>query len=320
MNLTKINPVAILITILMMFTNVIEAQQTEKAKPPYNKLRIGVSLLSRAHPFFFDLEKGLQDAGLVREYELIIVGAEYDIDRQKNQLERFIIEDVDAIVVNPCHQEKIGSAIIKANRARIPVFTVDTGCTVKEAEVVCHIATNNLKAGELAAEAIIEGLNGKGKVIMLIQSDITSTEQRVQGFMQRISKESKISIIAKIHTDATREAATNHMKDALNAYPGLKGIFAKNDEVALGAFYALQEVNREDLVLVGFDASYDAREYIKRQTVFYDSIMQDPELMGQRTIEAIEDYFSGRALNCKEFDPERYRLSLSKNKAANISK
>ena len=64
-----------------------------------------------------------------------------------SQIDDFIVQGVAAIVITPCDPRSIGQAIKKANDAGIPVFTNDTGYDGTDAEVVCHIATDNLQGG-----------------------------------------------------------------------------------------------------------------------------------------------------------------------------
>ena len=93
------------------------------------KATIGVSLLTLTHPFFRDLG--------------------------------------DAIVLAPCDSKAVGTVIAEANKAGIPVFTVDIAALATGAKVVSHVATDNLSGGNLAAQAMIEALGGKGKVAII---------------------------------------------------------------------------------------------------------------------------------------------------------
>ncbi len=89
---------------------------------------IGVSLLTRTHPFYQELEAGLSEAAAEFGYKLIITSGEFDVARQKDQLQDFIVRKVNAIVVSPCDSRSIGTSIRAANDAGIPVFTADIAC------------------------------------------------------------------------------------------------------------------------------------------------------------------------------------------------
>jgi len=313
----------IIIAVLSISAHALQKKQIEREKPPpYNKLRVGVSLLSLAHPFFFELEKGLQDAAYKKghndtakyenekKYELIVVGAEYDIEKQIRQLEDFIIQDVDAIIVNPSHKDSICPVIYKANRAGIPVFTVDTGINEHWKEdslaVVFHVATNNLVGGQKAAEAIIDGFKERFpkkecKVIMLIEVGMTSSDDRVDGFKAKIVELTSDTTIFKIEGGAAREIAYNKMKNILKNHKFkncFRGIFAINDEIACGAYDFIKDSKRDSIILVGFDGSQDAKERIEKEithkdsTIFYDTIQQYPRWMGRCIFKEVVKYFS----------------------------
>ncbi len=313
---------AILVITLSSLISAFANDRSKSGRPPYKKLRIGVSLLTLAHPFFFELEKGLQDSASSKGYELLISGAEYDCHRQKEQLESFIIEDVDAIIVNPADRDSIRQVIKAAYRAGIPVFTVDTDCDAAETEVIYHVGTDNYDGGKLAAEVLIEGLINEmkinlksdgAKVIILIQARMTSSEARVEGFSRRID-EYKTNLgykinIDSVYTHATREEAYNKMDSVLKKHPDLKGVFAINDEVAIGAFEAIRDAKTK-IILVGFDGSKEAQQQIEQYPeLFYDSIKQYPYIMGTFMILAIAEYFDGHPpiIGSKDKQLHRYK-------------
>ena len=128
---------------------------------------IGVSLLTRTHPFYQDLEAGLREASAEHGYQLIVQAGEFDVAKQKDQLEDFIVRKVSAIIVCPCDSKSIGTSIAEANKAGIPVFTADIAVLAEGPKVVCHVASDNVAGGRLAARAVIEALGGKGKVAII---------------------------------------------------------------------------------------------------------------------------------------------------------
>ena len=121
---------------------------------------IGVSLLTRTHPFYQDLEAGLREAAAEHGDQLIVQAGEFDVARQKDQLEDFIVRKVNAIIVCPCDSKSIGTSIAAANRAGIPVFTADIAVLAEGVKVVCHVASDNVAGGRLAAQAVSDALGG----------------------------------------------------------------------------------------------------------------------------------------------------------------
>ena len=206
---------------------------------------IGVSLLTRAHVFFKDLEEGLQAEAAKNGYELIVTAGEFDLGKQSAQIEDFIARKVDAIVVCPVDSRGIGPSIRKANDAKIPVFTADIASF--DGEIVCHVASDNVAGGTLAGEYLAKALGGKGKIAIIGQPTITSVLDRVQGFKNAVAKFPGLEIVADVNGEGVRDKAMQAAADVLQAHPDLSGIFGINDDSALGALDAVKQFNRAEI-------------------------------------------------------------------------
>jgi ribose transport system substrate-binding protein len=270
-----------------------EAQDSETASRSASRLRIGVSLLTRTHPFYQDLEDGLQEAATANDYELLVTAGEFDVAHQKDQINDFIVRKVDAIIVSPCDSRSIGTAIKAANDAGIPVFTVDIACLAEGVHVVSHIASDNVAGGALAAQAIAEAIGGAGTVAIIDHPEVESVIQRVHGFEEELAKHTGIKIAAKLSGHGVKDQAFRTAEDILQAHPDLSAIFGINDDSALGALAAVEKAGKADRVkIVGFDAVPEAREAIKAGRIYAD-VIQQPHVIGQKAIEAVHAYFTG---------------------------
>ena len=85
------------------------------------------------------------------------------------------------------------------------------------------------------------------------------------------------------------------MGDVLQAHKDLKGVFGINDDSALGAVAALKAAGMTHVAVVGYDATPEARSAIKSGAMYGDAI-QYPAVIGQKTIDAIHQYFNGKAV------------------------
>ena len=170
-----------------------------EAKTP----QIGVSLLTLANPFFRDLGDAMKDEAAKHGMEVVVVSGDFDAAKQRNQVADFIVKRVTAIVLSPCDSKAVGTAIAEANKAGIPVFTVDIAALAGGAKVVSHVATDNLGGGRLAAQAIIEALGGKGRVAILDHPEVESVILRTRGFEEELAKQKRekgvtIEIVARL--------------------------------------------------------------------------------------------------------------------------
>jgi ribose transport system substrate-binding protein len=263
---------------------------SRRDEKPHTKT-IGVSLLTRAHLFYRDLEEGLREEADSNNYTLIITAAEFDLGKQTSQIEDFIARKVDAIVVCPVDSKGIGSAIRKANEARIPVFTADIAA--QEGEVTSHIASDNVAGGRLAGEYLARVLGGKGSVGIINQPAITSVLDRVRGFEDAIAGFPDMKIVADVNGEGVRDRAMQAASDVLQAHPDIQGIFGINDDSALGALDAAQQFKRMNVVIIGYDATPPAVDAITKGTRLKADVIQYPKKIGFTTIRQIKKYFSG---------------------------
>jgi ribose transport system substrate-binding protein len=255
---------------------------------------IGVSLLTRGHIFYRDLEEGLKNEADKYGYSLIITSAEWDLGKQISQIEDFVSRKVDAVIVCPVDSKGIGSGISEANKAGIPVFTADIAA--EEGKVVSHIASDNIQGGRLAGEYLAKLLNGKGNVAIVNQPAITSVLDRVAGFKEAISKYPGIEIVADVNGQGVRDRSLQVTADVLQANPELDGIFGINDDSALGALDAVNQFNRKGIVIIGYDATPPAIDAILKGSPLKADIVQYPKKIGMKTIDVIYDHFNNKTV------------------------
>jgi len=257
---------------------------------------VAVSLLTLTNPFFRDVADAMRAQAVKYNYDVQVTSGEYLVATQMNQVDNFLTRRVDAIVLFPCDSKAIGTSVVKANKAGIPVFTADTGCMAKEGRVVTHVATDNFAGGEAAARAVIEMLDGRGKVAILDFPEAESVILRTRGFQQEIKKAPAIEIVAVLPGGGDKAKSFKAAEDLLQRHPDLNGIFAINDPSALGAVAAVEKASKQRQVkIVGFDAMPEGR-YAVKQGKLYATIVQYPEKIGRTTIDVIARYMAGEQL------------------------
>jgi len=256
---------------------------------------IGVSIQNREAQFYQDMENGMRSESAKYGYKLEVVDANRDNAKQQSQVEDFISQKVDAIVLTPYDSAAIGSAIVEANKANIPVFTADIASTSNEGTVVAHIASNNVQGGEQAGKLMCAGLPGHtGSVAIIDEPEVTSVQDRVKGFKEALAQGCpSAKIVADISGGGERAKSSSVMEDLLQSHQDLKGVFGINDDSALGAVAAIKAAGLTGkIVVVGYDAAPEARTAIKDGEMYGDAI-QHPDQIGKITIDTIHDYFGG---------------------------
>ena len=256
-----------------------------------NAYRIGVTLLTKSHPFYQELEAAMRETAAEHNVTLNIQSAEFDMKDQQAQIENFITQRVDALVVCPVDSDTIGGAIRLANKAGIPVFTADIAAN--DGDVVCHIASDNIAGGRLAGEYMAKLLNGNGKIIIIDHTKVMSVRDRTRGFVEEIEKHPGIRIMARPPGDGERVTSMNVMETMLQSHPEIDAVFAINDSTALGALAALRQAKRGDIIIVGYDGDPEAREEILKGGPFKADSVQYPRRIGSTTVEMVVKYLSG---------------------------
>lgn len=265
--------------------------------PAAPKPQIGVSLLTLTNPFFRDLGEAMKTEAAQHGLEVVLTSGEFDAAKQHHQVSDFIVKRVAAIVLSPCDSKAVVTAVAEANRAGIPVFTVDIAA-LGGGKIVSHIATDNLGGGRLAAQALIEAVGGKGKVAILDHPEVESVLLRTKGFDEELARQTKekgvtMQVVARLPGGATKDKSFKATEDLLQAHPDLVGIFAINDPSALGAVAALEKAGQLGKIkIVGFDGMPEGKQAIKKGQIHADPI-QFPDRIGQKAIELIRKYRDG---------------------------
>ncbi len=262
---------------------------------PAGSKTIGISIQNREAQFYQDMESGMRDEASKYGYTLLVVDASRDNAKQQSQVEDFISKRVDAIVLTPYDSQAIGSAIVEANNAKIPVFTADIASTSRQGRVVAHIASDNVQGGFQAGTLICRAVGSHGSVAIIDEPEVTSVQDRVRGFKEALAQHCPgVTIVADVDSGGTRDKASSDTGDILQAHRDLKGIFGINDDSALGALAAVRAAGLNGKVaIVGYDATPEARAAIARGDMYGDAI-QYPAKIGATTIDVIHAYFAGK--------------------------
>jgi ribose transport system substrate-binding protein len=288
------------------------------------KPQIAVSLLTLTNPFFRDLGDAIKQEAGKHGFEVIVVSGEFDAARQRDQVSDFIVKHVAAIVLSPCDSKAVGTSLAEANKAGIPVFTVDIAA-LGGGKVVSHVATDNLGGGRLAAQAMIEALGGKGKVAILDHPVIESVMLRTKGFDEELAKQSRekgvtIQVIARLPGGGAKDKSFKAAEDLLQAHPDLNGIFAINDPSALGAVAALEKAGQlKKVKVVGFDGMPEGKLAIRNGQIYADPI-QFPDRIGRTAVQQIRKYLDGEDVAAQVLIPTALYRKADADKDASIKK
>jgi ribose transport system substrate-binding protein len=266
------------------------------AKPGQKQFTVGVTLLTEEHPFYRELKAAFIERCKARNLKPLIQSCNMDLSTQTAQVENFITQKVDAMVVCPAQSAGIAGAVRKANDAKIPVFTADIAA--QGGKIVSHIASDNIAGGKLAGEYLAKqfpsSMNRRPYIAIVDDPAVQSVQDRVKGFRAAIAKYPAIKIVEDQNADGKRDMAVTVTENILQKEPMLDGIFAINDSSALGALSAIEQSGRKNIVLVGYDGDPEARQKILAGTALKADAVQYPREIGKATANAVADYLEGK--------------------------
>ncbi|MFF2994781.1 substrate-binding domain-containing protein [Streptomyces sp. NPDC057950] len=245
--------------------------------------KVGLSLSTLNNPFFVQIKAGAQQEAKKLGVRLTVTDAQNDASQQANQLQNFTSSGLGAIIVNPVDSDAAGPAVRSANKADIPVIGVDRG--VNKADTAALVASDNIEGGKLGAKALAEKLGGKGKIVILQGLAGTSaSRERGAGFAEGLKAYPGIQVVARQPADFDRTKGLDVMTNLLQAHPDVQGVFAENDEMALGAIKALGSKAGKSVSVIGFDGTPDGLKAVKNGTL-YASVAQQPTELGRIAVE-----------------------------------
>ncbi|MCX4487415.1 MULTISPECIES: substrate-binding domain-containing protein [Streptomyces] len=253
--------------------------------------KVGMSLSTLNNPFFVQMKEGAQAEAEKAGIDLTVTDAQNDASQQANQLQNFTSSGVSSIIVNPVDSDAVGPGVRSANKADIPVIAADRG--VNKAETATLVASDNVAGGKLAADALADKLGGKGSIVILQGTAGTSaSRERGAGFAEGLKAYPDIKVVAKQPADFDRTKGLDVMTNLIQSHPGVTGVFAENDEMALGAAKALGSKAGKSVSVVGFDGTPDGLKAVEAGTL-YASVAQQPAELGkiavQNAVKAAKD-------------------------------
>ncbi len=289
-----------------------DAQEAEKAETEAeedveetakNDYTIGVVFKSLTDSYYVSMQEGVQT-----EADYLGVNVEFqgpdsqtDSDTQIQMMQDFIDEGVDAIILVPIGTTELAPTIKNANDADIPVVLIDSrmdddAMDDAGASTITYVGSDNYLGGQLAGQTMSEAIEIGQIAVLEGPSDQESSTSRCEAFNETIVSLGNLSIVESVPADWDKDEAYTATQNILEEYPDLVGLFAANDDMALGAIEAIDEAGLTDqITVIGYDALEDGRAAIDEGTL-YASVAQEPDVMGSTGLELAIDYLNGNRI------------------------
>lgn len=288
---------AILLTFILAFSVVgcgivIEGEQKGTTKNSKANGTIGLSVSTQNNPFFVTLVEGATKKANELGVDLTVVDAGDDATKQVSDIEDLVSKNISVLIVNPVDSDACSGAVQAAINNGVKVISVDR--VVNNVEVDCEIASDNVAGAQLATQYLVDKL-GEGVKVAELQgtSGASAAIDRGTGFHN--IADAKLTVVASQTANFDRTQGMSVMENMLQAHGDIQGVFAANDEMALGAVEAVSGAGK-DVLVVGFDATDDAIAAIKAGKMGA-TIAQQPALIGSTAIDNAMKMLNGEKVN-----------------------
>ncbi|MBJ7222782.1 MULTISPECIES: sugar ABC transporter substrate-binding protein [unclassified Brenneria] len=224
-----------------------------------------------------------QETGVTVQFE----DAKGDVATQIQQVENFVNQGMDAIILNLVDTQAVRPMMQQAERAGIPLVFVNLRPEVQLGKNMAYVGSDTELSGRIQMEALAKEMGGKGNLAILMGSlSSEATRYRTKGVEEIAKKFPDIRIVQKQSAMFFRKEAVDVTSNWILSGDKIDAIAANNDEMAIGAIMALQQAGRKDVLVAGIDGTPDALELIKQGRLNI-SVFQDAKGQGEGAVETV---------------------------------
>jgi len=219
-----------------------------------DKIKVGFSQAMTTDDWRKQMNSSIKiEASLHPEVELKISDANNNIEKQIDDIERFISNKVDVIIVSPIQSKPLTAVVEKSIKAGIPVLVVDR--KINSEKYTAYLGADNIEIGRIAARYIASHSKGSGNIIEITGANGSSPAyERSLGFGQVLKENKHIKVENTINGDWEGESVKEPLKAILLQNPNIEYIFAHNDRMALSAWETAKTVGLEKKIkFIGVD-------------------------------------------------------------------
>ncbi|PSJ47299.1 rhizopine-binding protein [Zobellella endophytica] len=285
-----------------------------------DEIKLGVSMALFDDNFLTLVRQAMQEKvaeleGVDAQFE----DAKNDVGQQLQQVESFVNQGLDAIVINPVDTQAVAPIIKRAADAGIPLIFVNRRPEAELPEGMAFVGSDSKVAGVLQMEYIAEQLGGKGNVAILMGAlSDEATRDRTRGVEEVAARYPDIKIITKETAKWGRKEGIDITNNWLLSGYEIDAIASNNDEMAIGAIMALGKDRLENVIIGGVDATPDALAFVDKGMLDV-TVFQDAKGQGSAAIETAYKMARGEAVEQSVMipyelvTPENYKEYVGRN-------
>ena len=251
-----------------------------------------------SHEFMQRVKTGMESRSADVGAELVVGDGNQDVSKQISDIENFVAQQVDAIVVTPVDNKALDTAVAAANEAGIPIIAEANKVAGTLTCVGANFVQHGYDTGAQLADLLPE--NVQAKILIIGLPEFEDCRQLVEGFKQAIDELGiDYEILAEVNGKGMKETALSLATDALTAHPEVNVIYGINDDSAFGGLqaYTAAGLSTDDLILFthGFEGNA-AGKAIMEDGVNLSGYAMFPEMWGFNMVDAATAAIAGETL------------------------
>ena len=272
-------------------------------------IKIAIATRNFTNPYWAALRDGAIAEGKAQGVKVNVQAgsSETDADGENAKISTLANQGYDCFGVVPVNATNVITPLVPVAKKKVPILNLDTqidAAASKKAGVsyASFIGSDNLQAGKIAGEKMLEALGGKGKVAIL--QGIAGEQNginRNKGFSDTVA--GKLDIVQRTPADYEQDKALQVTEALLKAHPDITGIFAANDTMGLGAAQAIKNAGKSDKIkVISVDGIQDALKAVQAGTL-YGTITQYPYAEGQLAVQSCIALHEGKKIPARVVAP-----------------
>ncbi|HTV43517.1 MAG TPA: sugar ABC transporter substrate-binding protein [Candidatus Sulfotelmatobacter sp.] len=271
--------------------------------PAPKQITIGISYQNLQNEFIINIQDAVRAEAKKLNVNLIESDGQGNAENQISQVQDFLAQNVDAIILNPYDREGSAPAVNLAVKAHKPIVVVNAIVSNLD-KANAYVGSEDAEAGRIEAQRIADVLNGKGNVVIIHGPNGHSAEvQRSEGIRDVLAKYPNIKVIAEQTANWDRTQALNLMQNWLASGQKIDAVIAQNDEMALGALKAIEETGKQgQIAVIGIDAIPDALKAVSEGKMV-GTVFQDAKGQGSLAVELAVDLAQGKSVKHDNYIP-----------------
>lgn len=256
-----------------------EQEETEEI----TSYKFGFSCISMDNPYYETLEASIREAVKESGSTLITKDPKGDSDTQIQQIRELIADGIEAIFLCPVDWNKISPALTELKEADIKIINLDTQVKNRD-EVDAYVGSDNINAGEICGNKLIENSPDGGKIVILECTTQNSIIDRINSFEETIAGNG-FEVVARAETGGERDESKARMAEILKEQSNITAVMCGNDRIALGALEAINEAGRNEMMIYSVDGSPELKqELVKDGSLIAGIAAQSPINIGKSAV------------------------------------